>query len=48
MENIPWLYNTGAQATYLSEKLFRKIPKDSRPPKNCLPIENSLEEEVNY
>jgi hypothetical protein len=30
MENIPWLYDTGAQATCLSEKLFRKIPNDFR------------------
>jgi hypothetical protein len=30
MENIPWLYNTGAHATCLAEKLFRKIPKDFR------------------
>ena len=33
MEYIPWLYDTGAQATCLSEKLFRKIPKDIRPRK---------------
>ena len=33
MENIPWLYNTGAQATCLSEKLLRKISKDVRPRK---------------
>jgi hypothetical protein len=33
MEDIPWLYDTGAQATCLSEKLFRKIPRDVRPKK---------------
>jgi hypothetical protein len=33
MENIPWLYNTGAQATCLSEKFFRKISKNVRPRK---------------
>jgi hypothetical protein len=33
MENIPWVYDTGAQATFLSEKLFRKISKDIRPKK---------------
>jgi hypothetical protein len=33
MENIPWFYDTGAQATFLFEKLFRKIPKDFRPRK---------------
>ena len=32
-ENFPWLYDTGAQATCLSEKLFRKIPINIRPPK---------------
>jgi hypothetical protein len=32
-KNIPWLYNTGAQATCLSEKLFRKISKEDKPKK---------------
>jgi hypothetical protein len=32
-ENIPWLYDTGAQATCLSEKLFMKILRGIRPKK---------------
>ena len=32
-ENIPWLFDTGAQATCLSEKLFRKIHIEHRPKK---------------
>jgi hypothetical protein len=47
MENISWLYNTGAQATCHSEKLFKKIPKDFRP-KKCLQILDSLEQEDNH
>jgi hypothetical protein len=29
-KDISWLYDTSAQATYLSEKLFRKISKEDR------------------
>jgi hypothetical protein len=32
-ENIPWLFDTGAQAMCLSEKLFRKIPAEITPKK---------------
>jgi hypothetical protein len=46
-ENIPWLYDTGAQAMCLSENIFRKISKEDRT-KNCSQTEGSSEQEDNH